>query len=83
MLKVLVGLFLLALAAPAAAQQGQVSPEKLAHQIDDAVWGMAEQIRSLEATVAGKDAQIANKDDELAKARDRIHELEGKKEENH
>ena len=58
MLKVLVAFFLLGLISPAIAQQGTVSPEQLAHQIDDAVFGMAQQIRSLEATIKRDDEEV-------------------------
>ena len=55
---------LLALALPASAQQQQITPTQLAHQIDDAVYGLASQVEQLQA--------------ELAKAQARIKELEGK-----
>jgi hypothetical protein len=68
------GIFLFGCASAQAQQQGPpgpVSPEELAHQIDDATWGMAKRIRDLEATVS-------HKDEELAKAKARIGDLEAK-----
>ena len=57
---------LLALGLPTSAQQQPtISPSFLAHQIDDAVFGMAQRIEQLEQ--------------DLAKANNRIKELEADK----